>query len=373
MNRRTFVSTGILGAVAAGVPPIHGFAASEEFPSDPKNSILNYDAGMRYRKMGTTGLYVSEISMGGLVWEEGVHRYAIEHGVNFVHTAWGYLGNRSIRTLGELMKTYRDKVYIALKDDFTNLDDALKLLNTDHVDFLMFNRHDPTSAVDPRIAEAFEKYKNQGKVRFAGLTTHGSMKETTAAGLQSGFYNVIMPVLNQPSFESMTEELRLAEQRKVGIMAMKSMKGVDSRDLEVAYVKKLISNPAVTTITKGIGSIEMFEAYRKAVNEPLTSSEDRSLYRNAQLKRASNCMMCDECKQACPDRVEVSTVLRSKEYYHDQMGDFETALVTYRALAPGKAGSADCAQCLKCEPACPNGIPIVQRLAAAREFFARAA
>jgi predicted aldo/keto reductase-like oxidoreductase len=377
MNRRTFVSSGILSAVAAGVSPLRGLAENaannEDFPSDPKKTILNYDPGMKYRKMGLAGFYVSELSLGGLVMEESVHRYAIEHGVNFVHMAWGYLGGRSIRTLGSLMKTYRDKVYIAMKDDYPTLDEALKVLNTDHVDFLMFNRHSASSAADPRIAETFEKLKNQGKVRFAGLTSHGDMKEATSAGIHSGFYQVVMPVLNQPSFESMTEELRLAAQRRVGVMAMKSMKGVKIRDLEVAYVKKLMQNPAVTTITKGVGSIEMFEAYRQALGEPLATSEDRSLYRHAQLNRSSNCMMCDECKTACPSDVEISTVLRCKDYYHDQMGDVETALATYRALPPGKTISADCALCRKCEIVCPNGIPIVQRLAAARELFSRMA
>ena len=371
MNRRAFVSNGILGAAAAGIGPLWGRAAGEEFPSDPQKAILNYDPGMKYRKMGLTGLYVSAISLGGLVMEENVHRYALDRGVNFVHVATGYLGGRSIRTLGELMKTYRDKVYIALKDDFRNLDDSLRALNTAHVDILMFNRHSASSAADPEIAEAFEKYKNQGKVRFAGLTSHGDVKDATAAGIRSGFYQVVMPVLNQPSFEALTEELRLAEQRRVGVMAMKSMKGVNSRDLEVAYVKKLMQNPAVTTITKGIGSIEMFEAYRQALNEPLASAEDRALYRYAQANRGFNCMMCDECKGVCPSGVEVSTVLRAKDYYHDQMGDLDTALATYRALPAGQAGDHTCHLCRKCEGVCPNGIPIVQRLAAAREFFSR--
>src|SRR5208337_4688727 len=236
MNRRRFLSRGLLGGVAVGVSPTHAWAANGDISSLPQPKILNYNPAMKYRAMGNTGLLVSEISLGGLVMAESVHRYAIEHGVNLVHVAWDYLGGQSIKTLGAGLRSVRDKIYIALKDDYPSIDEALKVLNTDHVDFLMFNRHWAFSATDAKIAETFEKLKNQGKVRFAGLTTHGSVKDTTAAGIRSGFYNVVMPVLNQPNLEAMAEELRLAQQRGVGVMAMKSMKGLKDLDSQVAYL-----------------------------------------------------------------------------------------------------------------------------------------
>ena len=352
-----------------GAGAIRAKAALYDKLSTAEPKILNFYPAMRYRPMGTTGVLVSEISLGGLVMAESVHRYAIEHGVNLVHVAWDYLGGQSIRTLGAGLRSLRDRFYLALKDDYPSIDEALKVLNTDHVDFLMFNRHFPFSASDAKIAETFEKLKNQGKVRFAGLTTHGMVKSTTAAGLQAGFYNVVMPVLNQPNLEAMAEELRLAQQRGVGVMAMKTMKGLNGLDSEVAYLKKLLSNPAVTTVTKGIGSFDMFDAYLAALNQPLSSAADRALYRYAQMNRTSNCMLCDECRQACPLGVEVSTVLRCKDYYYDQMKDFQTALRTYREIPPEKIGSEACRLCKKCEPACPNGIAIVERLLAARRVF----
>jgi len=370
MDRRGFISNGLLGAVAVGAGALGAKAGDDDNKSTAQPKILNFNPAMKYRPMGHTGILVSEISLGGLVMAESVHRYAIEHGVNLVHVAWDYLGGQSIKTLGAGLKPLRDRFYLALKDDFPSIDEALKVLNTDHVDFLMFNRHFPFSASDAKIAETFEKLKNQGKVRFAGLTSHAMVKSTTAAGLQSGYYNVVMPVLNQPNLEAMTEELRLAQQRGVGVMAMKTMKGLKGLDSEVAYLKKLLSNPAVTTVTKGMGSFDMFDAYLAALKEPLTASEDRALYRYAQANRSNNCMMCDECKQACPLGVEVSTVLRCKDYYHDQMGDRQTALCTYRDIPLEKVGSEDCRLCKKCEPACPNGIAIVERLMAARAVFA---
>jgi hypothetical protein len=371
MNRRTFFSSGVLGAVAAGLSPIHALAAKGDNSSPPPPKILNYNPAMRYRPMGNTGVLVSEISLGGLVMAESVHRYAIEHGVNLVHVAWDYLGGQSIKTLGAGLRSMRDRIYIALKDDYPSIDEALKVLNTDHVDFLMFNRHWAFSATDARIAETFEKLKNQGKVRFAGLTSHGNIKGATAAGIRSGFYNVVMPVLNQPNLEALAEELRLARQRGVGVMAMKTMKGLKGLDSEVAYLKKVLGNPGVTTVTKGIGSFNMFEAYLQALNQSLTSAEERALYRYAQMNRSSNCMLCDDCKRACPLGVEVSTVLRCKDYCYEQMKDVQTALRTYRDIPLEKLGDEACRLCKKCESACPNGIAIVERLMAARKVFSK--
>jgi len=373
MDRRTFFSSGFLGAVAMGAARIGAGAVEREASLPAQPDILNYHPDMKYRPMGNTGLMVSEISLGGLVMAESVHRYAIEHGVNLVHVAWDYLGGQSIKTLGTGLKSLRDRFYLALKDDYPSIDEALKVLNTDHVDFLMFNRHFAFSASDAKIAETFEKLKNQGKVRFAGLTSHGMVKATTGAGIKTGYFNVVMPVLNQPNLEAMGEELRLAQQRRVGVMAMKTMMGLKGLDAEVAYLKKLLSNPAVTTVTKGIGSFDMFDAYAQALKQPLTRREDQALYRYAQLNRSRNCMLCDRCKQACPLGVEVSTVLRSKDYYYEQMKDAQTALRTYREIPPGKAGSESCRLCRKCEAACPNGIAIVERLLAAREVFSNAA
>ena len=373
MNRRRFFSRGFLAAVALGASPVHAGAYQGDISSLPRPKILNYNPAMKYRPMGNTGVFVSELSLGGLVMAESVHRYAIEHGVNLVHVAWDYLGGQCIRILGAGLRSLRDRIYIALKDDYPSIDEALKVLNTDHVDFLMFNRHWAFTVTDPRIAETFEKLKNQGKVRFAGLTSHGDVKHATAAGIRSGFYNVVMPILNQPNLEAMDEELRLAQQRGVGVMAMKTMKGLRGLDLELPYLKKVLRNPAVSTVTHGFGSFDLFEAYLQALNEPLSSAEDRALYKYAQLNRSSNCMLCDDCKRACPWGVEVSTVLRCKDYYYEQLKDVQTALSTYRNIPLDQVADETCRLCKTCESACPNGIPIVDRLMAARELFSRMA
>jgi len=113
----------------------------------------------------------------------------------------------------------------------------------------------------------------------------------------------------------------------------------------------------------------MFDSYLAAARETLSAQVDRSLYRYAQSNRNANCMMCDECRDACPYGVEISTILRSKDYYGEQLGDWQTAAETYRAIPESKTGDGRCLLCGVCEPACPNGIDIVQRTTEARRIF----
>jgi predicted aldo/keto reductase-like oxidoreductase len=361
IGRRAFLKSSAALAGAAGLA--HG--APPEAPV-----ILNQQPGMKYRPLGKTGIYLSEISLGGLVSVEAVLQNGIEKGVNCVHIAQGYLGGRSIVTLGRVLKTQREKVYIALKDEFSDIDPLLKTLNTEYVDFLMFNRHSAAAAANPSILETFEKYKKAGKVRFAGLTSHSDVKAAAAAGLASGVFTLLMPVLNQPNLESMDAELRLAQEKGVGVMAMKSMGGIRDADLQTAYLKKLLANPSVTTVLKGIGSFEMFDRYVQAINEPLAFTEDRALYRYAQANRSRNCMMCGDCRRACPLNVDVPTIVRCKDYYHDQLGDVQTARAAWAGIPASQTGSEACRDCTACERACPNGIAIRERLAAARQIFA---
>ncbi|MCI0495434.1 aldo/keto reductase, partial [candidate division KSB1 bacterium] len=310
LNRRKFLQTGALAAVGIGLganPQSRKEQKSEK--PDPKK-ILNYQPDMRYRRLGSTDIYFSVISLGGIGIKKEVALYAIDHGVNLVHMSSDYNSGSSIKVLGSILKERRDKVYIALKDSFydgslEDIDKPLKTMNTDYVDFLMFNRHSAAKVNDPKIVENFEKWKAQGKVRFAGLTTHDDVKDCVSTAIKTGIFRVIQPVLNQPGLELLQEELKQALEKGIGVMAMKTMKGVDDNAMQMALLKKILNNPAVTTVNKGIKSFDMFDMFLKTAKETLTSQEDFDLYRYAQQNRSNNCMMCGKCKRACPQQIEI--------------------------------------------------------------------
>lgn len=373
-NRRQFLQTGALATVGIGLGANQQSKSEQKSAQPDPKKILNYQSEMRYRRLGKSDIYFSVISLGGIGIKREVALYAIDHGVNLVHMASDYNFGSSIKILGSILKERRDKVFIALKDSFyggslDDIDKPLKIMNTDYVDFLMFNRHSASKVADPKIAEVFEKWKAQGKVRFAGLTTHEDVKDCVSTGIKSGIYSIIQPALNQPNLELLQEELKLALEKGVGIMAMKTMKGVDDDELQVALLKKLLNNPAITTISKGFKSFDMFDRFLKTAKETLTSQEDFDLYRHAQKNRSNNCMMCGTCKRVCPQQIEIPTMLRCKDYYHDQLDDRELAIETYRAIPSEKRFIAACSLCRKCESVCPNGIQIVQRLREASDVL----
>jgi len=377
INRREFLQTGAMTVMAVGAVPMaqpqkEAKGKKEQKPDTGK--ILNYQPDMRYRRLGSTDIYFSVLSLGGINIEKSVAHRAVDLGVNLVHMSSGYNGGKAILELVDVLKTKRNKVYIAYKDSFFkgSLDDinpVLKALGIDCIDFIMFNRHKADRVNDPVIRERFEAWKKQGKVRYAGLTSHDDVKACVAAGIESGLYSVIHPALAQPDLELMDRELKKAAEKGIGIMAMKTMKGIDNPELQTAFVKKLLASPAITTINKAFTTFDLFDRFHRAARETLTAQEDFSLYRYAQQNRANNCMMCGSCEHVCPQGIEISTLLRSKLYYHDQLGDRETAIEAYRELTSTQWHDGNCLACGKCESVCPNGIRIVQKLNAATEWF----
>jgi len=367
-NRRQFLQTSGCAALAAGFLPI-GQKEQHKTTSKKAATIKNYHPNMKYRQLGNTDIHFSVISMGGIGLEQAKALYTIDHGVNLIHMSSSYNGGKSIKELGKVLKDKRNKVYIALKDSFGNLDEALRTMNTDYVDFLMFNRHRSRGVTDSKIYKQFEKWKQQGKVRFAGLTTHGDVKACAAAGIESDFYSLIMPTLNQPGLEAMTEELKSAHKKGIGIMAMKTLKGIRKTELQNAFIKKVLNNPAVTTINKDFPSFDLFDMFFKTMQESLSYNEDTSLYRYAQHNRSHNCMMCSECENVCPQQIEISTLLRTKLYYHDELNDLQTAIEAYQNIPTQKRYHDSCDPCHLCEEACPNGINIIQYLKETKHFF----
>jgi len=366
VSRRSFMKTSAAAFAAGGLLPGKD---AEKPGSDPNpKDILNYHPDMVYRKLGNTGLFVSVISLGGIGLIRQVASYALDRGVNLIHMSTTYNHGKAVRELKEALKGKRQRVYIALKDTFDRIDDVLSILGTDTIDILMFNRHSEEKVSDPKIRDMFESLKNQGKVRLAGLTSHDQVKACVARAVRDGFFHVLQPVLNQPALEAMDLDLRGAMDKGMGVMAMKSMKGMEGREMQVAYLKKLLKHPAVTTVNKSFPDFESLDLYIRSVREVLTGAEDFSLYQYAQLNRSRNCMMCGECEKVCPQGLWISTILRSKTYYHDQLGDRETALSAMAEASFSRAQLEGCRGCARCERACPNGIRITEMLAGALEL-----
>ena len=113
-------------------------------------------------------------------------KYAIDHGVNYVDTAWPYHDGESENVVGEILAGgYRDQVFLATKmpmwevKEASDLDrifeEQLRRLQTDHIDFYLLHAlsRDRWPTVQQVEAIAWgERLKEQGKIQYLGFSFH---------------------------------------------------------------------------------------------------------------------------------------------------------------------------------------------------------
>lgn len=149
---------------------------------------------MKQRQLGTSNLYVSEIGFGCMSLGSDhtfnsklVHR-AFDAGINFFDTADRYDDGRNEETVGRAVKKFRSDIILATKVGhqktekewewkptknhiLSAVDDSLKRLQTDYID--LYQLHGGVLDDDPMddIIEAFEQLKEQGKIRYYGISS----------------------------------------------------------------------------------------------------------------------------------------------------------------------------------------------------------
>lgn len=368
LTRRDFLRTSSAGMVGAGMA-LAGLSlgAEEEKPPEEKIERRNRQEGMRYRVLGRTRLEVSVLSLGGLSLEASVMAAAIDRGINLVHGSPGY---GCFPAQASVLKTRRDQVFYVLKGypEASFVDDCLKALGLDYVDILTVpieNRRQAGGEAAQQAREAYEQLREAGKVRFLGLTVHGDPVEGTAAGVESGVWDVIMPNYNPQVREQIDPLADRAAEKKIGMMAMKTMMGLPAEQWTI-HLKVMLGRPSLHSLLKSIPSRQALDALCQAVGQLPTSEEVEADRQQVSRLRGLQCASCDTCA-GCPNGVRISENLRCLQYYAGQMGQEEYARSVYYALPP-QARASHCRQCGICEGKCPNGLPIRQLLqeAAAR-------
>ena len=208
-----------------------------------------------YRRLGRTNVKVSDIALGaGRIGDFDpanavpLARMAIERGITYFDTSPDYSGTNSEQILGEAMKGYRDKMFLATKfcvsdghllndtpvpEIIAAVDSSLKRLQTDHVDLIHVHSCDRVDRLmAPNIHEAFDRLKEQGKVRFMGVSTHTpNLEEVANTAIDSGRFDVMMLAYHFGMWPSFGHILEKAKQHDVGIVAMKTLKGAKHTNL----------------------------------------------------------------------------------------------------------------------------------------------
>jgi aryl-alcohol dehydrogenase-like predicted oxidoreductase len=215
---------------------------------------------MKIKRMGRTGLKVSEICLGtmtfGLQCDEqtsfAIMNAASEHGVNFIDTADGYPMGGNLETVGrtetivgQWLKGRRDKIVLATKcwapmgsepNDrglsrkhiFDAAEGSLRRLQTDYIDLYQAHAPDPETPLDETL-RAFDDLVRQGKVRYIGCSNFKAWLLATALAISDKHdlarFDCVQPRYNLLFREIENELLPLCHHFGVGVIAYNPLAG----------------------------------------------------------------------------------------------------------------------------------------------------
>lgn len=395
VDRRTFLRFGAIAGLATGLPSNNVFSASLNETSVPRGGVK------KYVTLGKTGLQISDVSFGSSRLrhgEEQLVHHALELGVNYFDTAESYTGGSSESVIGNALKGIRDKVVIATKtsvgsstrkeDIMLSLEESLQRLHTDYIDVFFNHAVNSVSRLkNPEWFEFAEKARQQGKIRFTGMSGHaGRLIECLDYAIDQDMFDAILVAYNfgqDPKFyEKLTRTFDLvakqpdlprvlakAKQKGMGVVAMKVLRGARLNDMRPfeqnatfaqAALRWVLSSQNVDAAIISMTSAEVIDEYVGGSGGQQVSQQDIDLLQQyAWMTDSSYCRhACNDCEGACPYGVPISDVLRTRMYATDY-ADLEFARSEYQQL--GAAASA-CLSCdgQPCKDACTYELPIAK-------------
>lgn len=384
MDRRRFLGSAGAGLAGGLVPASPGAVATPHI--------------RREVPLGRTGLTVSDVSFGGSrLSDPALVRHALARGITYFDTAESYRWGSSEEAVGEGLAGARDRVVIASKtkagagdhrrEMMRALEGSLRRLRTDRVD-IYYNHavNDVDRMGNSEWLEFTELARRQGKIRFRGMSGHGSrLVDALAYALDHDLVDVVLAAFSfgqDPEFYDQMRHtfhfvalqpelpplLDRARAKGVGVVAMKTLMGArlnDMRPYETggatyaqAALRWVLASGKADVALISMTSREAIDEYVSASGGgPVSATDFRLLARYAALQGPRYCQQgCNRCDNACPAGVEIPEVLRTRMYDVDY-GDRALARMDYAAL--GTAATA-CLGCVEqpCLNACPNGIPI---------------
>ena len=381
---------------------------------------------MKTRRLGKTGLAVSEIGFGG-EWlerhpeDEGVAliHYAAEQGINLMDCWMPDPKSRDIIgrgihadrahwfVQGHIGSTWKDGQYYRTREmEYVRpaFEDLLTRLQTDYIDLGMIHYVDSEAEWERIQHSDYMDYvmelKQSGVIRHIGMSSHNPRVARKAA--ESGFVEMILFSIN-PAFDMLpaSEDIdtmfaekydaalkgtdperaalyRTCEENDVGITVMKGFAGgrlFDERRspfgvrlTPVQCIHYALARPAVSSILCGYDTREQVEAAVAYETASDAEKDYASVLANAPLHACrGECTYCGHCR---PCAAELDIAMINKLYDLAVMQPEVPATVRshYEAL---EHTASECIGCQACESRCPFGVPVTERMRKTAELFGR--
>ena len=423
MSRRNFIRSSVSAAAGLGLLR-GGKLASKQTEQSPGLKIKEY------RTLGRTGFKVSDIGFGaGNLSNPDVLNASLDMGINYIDTAEHYNRGNSERTIGQVIgKHDRKKAFLTtklnmlmggnskerIKERFSG---CLERLQTSYADCLMLHMVPMVEQLKHEgYHEAIRELKAEGRVRFTGLSNHGTehklsgpvkdeMDKIILAAAEDGRFDVVLFTYNFIQREMGDRILKACKDKNLGTTLMKTnpvkfyqdVKDIEERNREQgrklgeqfykimeeyktlvdrgqdfikkygmtgpaetrdAAIKFCLSNPDVHSVCPSMNTFEELEAFAALSGTRLDTGGEAMLsdYQSG-LGRYYCRHACGQCEGSCPQRVPVNTIMRYYHYFSAQRRE-KFAMEKYSALGENVADK--CSNCSGCESekACPYGVPV---------------
>lgn len=328
--------------------------------------------------------------------------YAMEKGINYYDTAWGYHGGNSETAVSKALAAFdRDSYYLADKFpgyDLSNMDKVeeifeaqLQKCQVDHFDFYLFHNVcemniDAYLDLKYGIFDYLIRQKQNGRIRHLGFSCHGAMpvlkRFLEAYGEYMEFCQLQLNYVDW-IFQDGKEKVELLNQRGIPVWVMEPLRGgrlarlnekeagvlrslCPQRPIPAWAFRFLQSIPGVTVILSGMSDFEQLKENIETfeTEEPLSDREMKgvlALGKEMTDPKALACTACRYCTSHCPQGLDIPHLLALYNEHRFTGGGF-IAPMALSAIAPDKQPSA-CIGCRSCEAVCPQKLKISEAMA----------
>ena len=327
---------------------------------------------------------------------------AMERGINYYDTAWGYHSGSSEIAIGRSLGRYpRERWYLATKFpgyDLSNMNQVktvferqLEKCGVDYFDFYLFHNvceMNIEAYLDPKygIFDYLTEQKRSGRIRHLGFSAHGSREVIErflkAYGKGMEFCQLQMNYLDW-SFQDVKNKAALLAEYQTPIWVMEPLRGGKLASLaeeDAAKLKALRpdetipawafrflqSIPGVTVTLSGMSNMQQLEENLSTfeAEHPLNQQEMETLLGIADSmvqKTSVPCTACRYCTSHCPQSLDIPMLLELYNEHCFTGGGFIAPMALM--AVPEEKHPAACIGCRSCEAVCPQQIRISEALA----------
>ena len=327
--------------------------------------------------------------------------YAMEHGINYYDTAWGYHEGNSETVVGKVLSAHpRDSFYLASKfpgydqENFLKIEEIfekqLEKCGVDYFDFYLFHTVTEENIewyLDRKygLLEYLLKQKENGRIRHLGFSAHADCdvmrRFLEAYGEHIEFCQLQINYLDW-TYQKAKDKVDLLKEYDIPVWVMEPLRGGKLAALSVEEEKELLelrpdedipawafrflqTIPNVKVVLSGMSNFTQLKENIATFEEdkPLNEEEMKAVLRIADgmMGRMLPCTSCRYCTSKCPKELDIPRLL---EIYNNQIfaGLEEIPEASLKNVEKEKWPS-ECIGCRSCEKVCPQGIKISEAMA----------